>query len=202
MNIFVVLLGNVQLSFLMGTTARQGKKLPLPPRLLRRDTGSHPKVEETTTVAPVSGNGWADCASLCFQRGSRCRCCPFPQATGIFPPGTSLPYDQRSDQRQFRLRDDFRIGQLPICGADLPAAPRAACPFLGQGMQRRRSPCSCPCHAYGGRGQTEGPCAAGQAPQRPPGPPQHLPGPPSTGLPAPFPAGGCVAPPIGLTRSH
>lgn len=56
-NIFVVLLGNVQLSFLMGTTARQGKKLPLPPRLLRRDTGSHPEVEETTTVAPVSGNG-------------------------------------------------------------------------------------------------------------------------------------------------
>lgn len=42
-NIFVVLLGNVQWSFLMGTTACQGEKLPLAPHLLCWDTGSHPK---------------------------------------------------------------------------------------------------------------------------------------------------------------
>ena len=67
-NIFVVLLGNAQLSFLMGTTAGQGEKLPLPPRLLRRDTGSHPNVEETTTVTPVAGNSWADRASALAER--------------------------------------------------------------------------------------------------------------------------------------
>ena len=155
-NIFVVLLGNAQLSFLMGTTAGQGEKLPLPPRLLRRDTGSHPNVEETTTVTPVAGNSWADHASA-LQRGSRCGCCPFLQATGIFPGATSLPYNRR----QFRLRDNFGIGALLICGLDLPAASRAACPFLGQGMQCRRSPCSHqpptpPCRAYVGRGRGEG----------------------------------------------
>lgn len=64
------------------------------------------------------------------------------------------PFPTISDQRQFRLRDDFRIGQLPICGVDLPAAPRAACPFLGQGMQCRRSPPSLP----------PVPCVRGQGP--------------------------------------
>lgn len=87
MNIFVVLLGNAQLSFLMGTTACQGGKLPLPPLLLRWDTGSHPRVEETTTVTPVSGESWADPAPA-LQRGSEC--CPFLRAMGIFPQAMSF----------------------------------------------------------------------------------------------------------------
>lgn len=116
-NIFVVLLGNVQLSFLMGTTACQGEKLPLPPRLLPRDTRSHPKVKETAPATPAAGISWADRASA-LQRGSRCRCSPFLQATGIFPRAASLLYRQR----QFCPRDDFRIGQSLLCGMDLPAA--------------------------------------------------------------------------------
>lgn len=88
-NIFVVLLGNVQLSFLMGTTACQGEKLPLPPRLLPRDTRSHPKLKKAATGTPVSGKSWADHASA-LQRGSRYRCSPFLQATGIFPRAASL----------------------------------------------------------------------------------------------------------------
>lgn len=82
-NIFVVLLGNAQLSFLMGTTACQGEKLPLPPRLLRRDTGSHPTVEETTTVAPVSGKSRADGASA-LQRGVQVRALPVSAGNGYF----------------------------------------------------------------------------------------------------------------------
>lgn len=135
-NIFVVLLGNAQLSFLMGTTACQGEKLPLPPRLLRRDTGSHPKAEETTTVASVSGKSWADHA-FALQRGSRCRRYPFSAGNGCFFLGRHpLLYPQRP----FRPRGDFRIGQLLICGIDLPAASRAARLFLGQRTQHGRSP--------------------------------------------------------------
>lgn len=86
-NIFVVLLGNAQLSFLMGTTACQGGKLPLPPHRLRRDTGSHPRVQETTTVTPFSGESWAAPAPA-LQRDSGC--CPFLQAMGIFPQAMPL----------------------------------------------------------------------------------------------------------------
>lgn len=119
-NIFVVLLGNVQWSFLMGTTACQGEKLPLPPHLLCWDTGSHPKDEETAPVTPVLGETWADRHSA-LQRGSRGRCCLLLQATGIFPQATSLP------RSQLHPRGDFRIGQALIRGMALPAGWRAAC---------------------------------------------------------------------------
>lgn len=166
-NIFVVLLGNAQLSFLMGTTACQGEKLPLPPRLLRRDTGSHPKVKEATTVTPVSGESWADRASA-LQRGLQVQVLPVSAGNRYFSSGNVPLYSQR----QFRPRDDFRIGQLLICGVDLPAASRAECLFLGQGTQcgrslRSRQPPTPPCHADAGRrrgeGRTEGPCVAGRA---------------------------------------
>lgn len=54
-NIFVVLPGNAQWSFLMGTTACQGEKLPLPPHLLCWDTGSHPKNEEMAPATRLGG---------------------------------------------------------------------------------------------------------------------------------------------------
>lgn len=193
-NIFVVLLGTAQLSFLMGTAACQGEKLPLPPRLLHRDTGSHLKVKETTTVTPVSGKSWADRASV-LQRGSRCRCCPFLQATGIFPQATSLLYSQR----QFRPRDEFRIGQLLIVAwiCQQPQEQRACFSVRVCNVDRAFTPAGRPpvhaMHTWAGgdaRGQTEGPCVAGRALQHP-----------SHHLPAPFPTGGCTAVSVGLTQS-
>lgn len=75
MNIFVVLLGNAQLSFLMGTMAHQGEKLPLPPCLLCWDAGSHPELQETTTstqcqataglTVPLYGRGPLGDAHFC-----------------------------------------------------------------------------------------------------------------------------------------
>lgn len=138
-NIFVVLLGNAQWSFLMGTTACQGEKLPLPPRLLCWDTGSHPKDEETAPATPVSGKSWADPQSA-LQRGSRGRCCSFLQATGIFPQATSLP----CSQRQLHLQGDFRIGQALIWGTGLPAGWRAACLVWVRVCNADRAPASRP----------------------------------------------------------
>lgn len=136
-NIFVVLLGNVQWSFLMGTTACQGEKLPLPPHLLSWDTGSHPKDEETAPVTSVLGKSWADrrCA---LQRGSRGRCCLFLQATGIFPQAISLP------RSQLHLRGDPGIGQALIWGTELPAGWRAACLVWVRVCNADRAPASRP----------------------------------------------------------
>lgn len=122
MNIFVVLPGNAQWSFLMGTTACQGENLPLPPCLLCWDTGSHPKDRRQPQSLQFRGKAGLTHTQLCrgalgagAARSSR--------QAGIFPQATSL----QCSQRQLHLRADFRIGQARIWGRAVSAGWRAAC---------------------------------------------------------------------------
>lgn len=142
MNIFVVLPGNAQWSFLMGTTACQGEKLPLPPHLLCWDTGSHAKNEEMAPATRLGGKLGRPNSAL--HRGSRSRCCLLLWAAGISPQAPSLPCSQ------LHLRGDFRVGRAQIWGTDRLESS------VGQGVQCRQSCCQPPSHPWRGQqGHTE-----------------------------------------------